>query len=109
MSVTNAAILLAIVAMPIDSAYSIHNACRPYTFSSCAPLIGLVYVLVKIIEIFYLMLMTCYLYCLAASYPLAENINSYGQEYIRGGLWEGGSSFLGLGQREDDIFGRSCQ
>ena len=35
MSVINSAFLLTTVATPIDSAYSVHNACGPCAFCSC--------------------------------------------------------------------------
>ena len=42
MSVTNSAFLLATIATSIDSAYSMHNACRPCAFCSCTQLTGLI-------------------------------------------------------------------
>ena len=61
MSVTNSAILLATVATPIDSAYSMHNACT-LCFLLMRTLSGQIYELVKIVE---MMLVAIAPYCLA--------------------------------------------
>ena len=71
--ITNSAFLLATVATPINSTYSMHSAYRPCAFCSCAQLSGLLYTHVDCQHILSNARdIVIALYCLTASYPLTE-------------------------------------